>query len=348
MEKMKKEKEAKSIRKLATEKWRENCGRISISLAIFSLFVILSLGLAFLSPFTLIITLPFVIIPSFFALSGVFVIPEKENERESLSFFILYRNFYTPLFRGGYRVLIGLLKALLVFAVSLTVFTAIVYGVVLAKDQTFIDLINSIGTDISNQDLINQLVEYIESNELVSTLTNVSIIVSLNLSLLTFVHHLGVHSIKIYHNFLTNAPLPFSDLNYIYNITYSKIKHSIRKDYFKAFWFVQLALFIGAFGGSVLGWFLLNNVSPEQIFIFGTFIAFIFILFFIPYYLFASRLIYQKYATNFIETFIKESFKSIEEIKKTTKIDPEKEKEIKDFLENQVKVDNEENKEDKK
>lgn len=344
---MKKEKTELSIRKAATEKWLQNNGKVTISLALFCLFSILSLIIGFLEPITLILTVPFLVVPSYFSLSGTLIVTEAQKDHEEMSFFILFRNYFSSFFRGCYRIIIGALKALLAFSISLTIITIILCVCVLQKDPAFTDLLSQIPA-MTDEEYLRELVNFVTSNESIVFITRISTIGSLGIATLVFLHHFGVHSVKVYHNFLTLTPLPVSDLNYIYNVAYRKIRRPFRKDYFKTFWFVHLLIVLGLAGGSVFSWFILKNASAEQCFVVGLFCSFVLVIFILPYYLYGTRFLYQKYSPEIMKTFVEESFKSIDEIKKTTEIDPEKEKQIKEFLEKQLSDLNDKNDVEKK
>ena len=103
----------------------------------------------------------------------------------------------------------------------------------------------------------------------------------------------------------------------------------------KAFWFLTLLLIIGYAGGVLISYFFINNIDMVQMNIIGLFGSFILLLMFVPYYLNASQLIFEKYKGQYIDTLIDLSKKSLEEMKKMQAISEEKEKEVMQMIESQ-------------
>lgn len=338
-----------SIRKEALKLTAKKFANMSVPLSIFAVLFILSLIAAYFVPLTLIITVPFLVIPSFFGLTGCSAFLSKKEGKEGTTFVFMFRSYFSGLFRGGYKVIIGLIFTIIIYIGISLLLSIILSNTVLVNDPGFIELRNAIQT-ITDVATLNKIVgEYLSNNELFN---NVVLIISaggLFVGVWYFIHHVCTNNIKYYNNLISATPLPIPDLNIIHKFTVRKVRGSFYKDYYGSLWLFLLLLPIGMVGGTLLGKLVIPNTSPIQCAIIGLFGIFVLTLFFIPYYLNVAEIIYLKYSRNYIETFVNLSLQSIEQLKKTQQIDPEKEKAVMEFLEKQKESikDKEDKKEDK-
>lgn len=316
---------------------------VSLPLSFFALITILMLVLGYFVPFTLILSLPFVIIPSFFSLAAINSFASNPNTHEGIGFFVMFRAYYSQIFRGGYKVILGLLKALLAFLVSSVILSSILAVTVLAKDPGYLSLAEEI-KEITDPNVLTDAIDnFINTNQTINNITIIVNCVSTYFALYMFMHHFGVNSVKYNYNFLAKMPLPMQDLNIISKQVHKENRKGFYKDYYRAFWFLAIILTIGYFGGATLAYFFINNVNMVQISFVGLFGAFILLLFFVPYFLNASIIIISSYRKNYFHTLIKLSKKSLLEMKRAKAITEEKEKEVIDLLESQNDVDKDEN-----
>lgn len=314
---------------------------VSLPLSFFALLTILAFILGFIAPITFILTIPFIIIPSFFAVSAINTIAPNQNTHEGIGFFIMFRAYFSQLFRGGYKVIIGLLKALVVFIISSVILSAILSTTILNKDSSYIEFVNHINAMTDANEIAAELAKFLETNK---TLNNLMVIIngcSTFLALYIFMHHFAINSIKYNYNFVSKLPLPMQDLNLIQKTVIKQNRKNFYKDYYKATWFLGLILVLGYAAGFLFPYFFINNIDMIQISVVGMFVSFIFLLFFVPYFLSVSQIIFAKYRENYVETLIELTKKSLEELTKTKSITAEKEKEILSIMESQ----REENKE---
>lgn len=324
-------KQEKSIKKLAFSDLKSKYTNLLLPLSIFAVIFILSLMLAFVSPITLILTVPFLIIPGFFSLTAITVSPANTTKTGSL-YFLLYRNYFSPFFKSGYRVIIGFLKALLVYAIISSIASTVFEYTILIHDPAYTDLINQMENLESIDSIIPTILNLVETNGSFKLFMFLTTTIAFFGGFYMFVHHLSINSMKMYLNLSSPTPMPSSDLNLINKMTMKKIRKGFYKEYVKALWFFPIILLIGYAGGVVLGYFLIPNLDALQCSLLGVFFDFILVLFLLPYFFNVLRFIFERYRTNYIDTFIDLSMKSIEELKKTTTISEEKEKQIKEFL----------------
>lgn len=318
---------------------------VSLPLSFFAILAIAVLVLAFFAPITLFLTVPFIIIPSFFAIAAINTIAVNKNTHEGLGFFVMFRAYFSQIFRGGYKVIFGFLKSLLVYVVVSVILTAILTSTVLAKDLGYISFMNEIEAMTDANLITDALNRFMETNATFNNLIVITSLVSSFCSFLMFIHHLSVNSIKYNYNFVSKLPLPMQDLNLIFKVVLKQNRGRFYKLYYKAFWFLLLLLIVGYGGGAAIAYFFLPNINMGQIPVIGLFGAFVILMFFIPYFINASMFIFNEFRSNYIDTLIDLSKKSLEEMKKAQAISEEKEKEILNVIESQKNV--EKNIEDK-
>lgn len=343
---MKDKKTEKTISKLAFEKYRNSFNTIMLPLSFFALICIVSIILEFIAPSSAFLTVPFLAIPALFALSAVNSISNQTNGREGIGFFVMWRTYFSGFFRGGYRVITGFFKSLLVYLVTSIVVSTILIYAIMTKDVGYTEFLNSLSTVATIDDALNSMVVFIETNQTFKLITFIADTLAFTCGAIMFVHHISINGVKYYHNFLTATPIPASDLNVIHKETMKKMRKPFYKDYYKSEWFLLVLVFVSLLGFSAVSYFFIPNFNNIHGIVFAVFATFVICLFFLPYHLNVLQLLYKKYKNQYISTFVKLSFESLEEIKKTQEIDPEKEKEIRAFLSKQEEDIN--NKEDEK
>jgi len=309
---------------------------VSMPLSFFAVLSILVLALGFYVPLTLIFTIPFVIIPAFFSVSAINTLAPNKNTHEVVGFFVMFRGYFSPIFRGGYRVIIGFLKAVATFIVISVILTSILTTTILSKDPAYIEL-QSITDPQKFLDAFNNFVSTNENFNNIMTITYMGGSIGF---FVMFIHHFAVNSFKYNYNFLAKLPLPMHDLNLINKEVMHKNRKSFIKEYAKAFWFVGLILVVSYVGGMLLSYFFIPGLNANQFTIVGLFAALIIGLFFIPYFLNASQLIFLKLRPHFIDSLIDLSKKSLAEMKKAKQISEDKEKEVMNIIEAQKEEEN--------
>lgn len=321
---------------------------LSLPLSFFALITVGILALGFYVPLTLVLTVPFIIIPFFFSVSAINSIASNNNAHEGIGFFIMFRAYFTQLFRGGYRVIMGLLKTLLVFLISSVVLSGILSVTVLSKDPGYIAFMEQVKTITDNNELTNALNNFINTNETFNTILIITNGVSFFLASYMFLHHFAVNSIKYNYNFAAKMPLPMQDLNLIFKLVLKKNRRDFYKQYYKSFWFLGLIFILGFAGGTVISYFFIPNVDMVQMCVIGLFTSFILLLLFIPYFLSTSELIFNNYKSAFVDTLIDLSKQSLEQMKKMQAISEDKEKEVLQIIEAQKEEQSEEKDKDPK
>ena len=315
---------------------------VSLPLSFFAVLTIGILALGFYVPITLVLTIPFIVIPSFFAVAAINTIAPNENTHEALGFFIMFKAYFSQVFIGGYKVIIGILKALLAFLIVSVVLTAILTPTIISKDPGYIELLSI--TD-PNQ-FADAFDNFVSNNETFNNVMNITYMCSSFGFFVMCIHHFAVHSFKYNYNFLSAIPLPMHDLNIINKEVMKKNRWSYLKEHYKALWFIGLILLLGFTGGELLAYFLMKDINVAQIPVVGLFFALILGLFFIPYFLNVSQQIFMNFRPLYVDTLINLTKKSLEEMKKANQISEDKEKEVLKVIESQ-KIDIENSNKDK-
>lgn len=234
-----------------------------VHLFFFVLFTLLSLMLAYVLPYSLILTVPFVIAPSYFAFSSVSVAIDAKHGEE-VTFFRMFRVYFSNLFFGGYRLLLGLLKslgayvgleALLILIFDLTVFSKIPGYSAFAEK-----LIET--TDYSA--VFDEYYKFITSNATMVKFTMLATLISLVFASFFFIQHVGKHSLKMRRNLFRKPPLPSAQVTYVYKTVRREHRGELIKTYFKCSWFYQLLLVLAGAGGVLISFFLLKNIDAFQ------------------------------------------------------------------------------------
>lgn len=321
---------------------------VSLPLSFFALITILMLVLGFFFPITLILSLPFVVIPSFFSVAAINTLATNENTHEGIGFFVMFRSYFNQIFRGGYRVIWGLVKSLLVFLGSSLILTFIFSATILTKDQSYVAFMNEIKNISDTAEIANAIENFVNTNKTINEITILVNCLSTFFAFYMFMHHFGVNSVKYNYNFVAKMPLPMQDLNVISKKVQKENGKNFYKDYYKAFWFLGLILIIGYFAGSLLAYFYFDNINMVQICFIGFFGSFILLLLFVPYFLSASSIIISSYRKKYFHTLMDLTKKSLLQMRRAKEITEDKEKEVINLLESQNDVDKDDEEKDKK
>lgn len=324
----------KSISATAFKRAKSSFVTISLPLSFFALLTILMLILAFVAQWTLLLTVPFIIVPAFFSVAALNTLVDRPEAPVGVGFFVMFRGYFSQPFRGGFRVIFGLLKFFFVYLIVSLLLTVILTNTVLNKDPAYLAFIESSKT-MTDAEFIDATAKFISENASFKMIMFVTTSAGLLGGTYMFLHHITTGLVKYNYNFLSKLPLPTQDLNVIHKAVMKKNRAAFNKDYYKVVWFLAL-IFIGGYAlGTLIPYFFLPQISPLSCPVIGLFVAFILLLFFIPYLINGMQLIFEKYRSEYTNTFIELSMKSIEEIKKHQEISEEKEKEILQFLESQ-------------
>ena len=327
----KKDKTTSSVFRTVLAETRKTSDGFSIELLYFSLFTIISLIIAYLVPFSLIVTVPFVIVPSYFAFTSMRAV-KFQNKDVRPSFFKLFSLYFSQLFFGGYRLLVGFLKSLLVYLVVTTIlFTIFEYSVFLNIPE-FKAIVDKIATTNDYTSVLNEFDSFLLNNETIKGYVFIISSVALTCASIMFIHHIGKHSIKMKRNFFIKHAAPIKLLYVVDRRVRRDHFKDFLKIYFKGAWFIQLALLIAGSGGILLGYFFLRNQDVSSVSIISIFLMFLVAIPFMNYIAKLQEYLYFKYQKAYEDTFVKITLEMITKYKDKLEIEEKDLSELEQIL----------------
>ncbi len=336
-----------SITKQAFKIYHANLSSyLSIS-SIFGTIALLCFVLAYFFPISLILSVPIIFSPSIFALQASLMSLNSKEEGSPIKIYFKYFGLYfTSLFRGGYRSLIGLIKALAALSI-ITTLVAIPISIV--AYQTIPELKDII---VNNATLTpEQLDAIILNNNLLKYGSMFAVGGGLLAGSYFYIHHLFAHSL-IYASMLhTNEPLVMRAYSYIFRIVFSYFRRTFYKEYYKAVWWLIIIYIIGyclGFSGLLLLKKDFIYYSPQIIGLAG---GFILILFFLPYVFNVVELILINHIDEYNRANMNATMTLVNQLKAKGGLSPNEEEEITktlNKLNTDINKDNKGNEDEKK
>lgn len=265
--------------------WSDYKKNISLKLSLTATYIFILacvIMLAVLFPFSFIITVPFIVLPFTVSYIGALEAPAVAGTLPIRSFFIFYPVYYSPIFFGGFRALLGLLKSILISIAFSSVLTLILYFTYLKNQPGFAEILHEIQNATSASAIetaINHFFEF-EPAKFVSQISN---LVGGFFGIWTFIRHCLLNSEKIIFNLVTPKPLPIKALNRLHVSASHARRKEFFKEYFGATWYVILWFILVFGGGASLSMFVFKLDSTTSLMI-GLFAAIVLSFPFIPYY----------------------------------------------------------------
>ena len=341
--KTKKETECLTFRSVLIELKKDHFG-FSLQLLYFLLSVILSLILAYVFPYSLILTLPLLMVPCYFAFCGSNTLISLKI-KEKPSFFKLFRAYFNGFFMGGYRILIGFLKSLIVYLVCNTVLLTIFEATLFKKYPEFnavLEKITSSAESTSISESVNEFNETLLSNPSLQKWIYFCSAISLTLAGIVFIYHIAKHSMKMRRNFFLKQSIPMKQFNIVERRIRKENRKFILGSYFRTTWFIQILFFLAAGGGITLSFFFLKEFSGAQAFVISLFLIFLVSLPFFNYFAKVQDMLYEKLSKKYEHTFATMTLEFLTKYKERIGIAEEDVKKIEEILNAQK----EENKEE--
>ena len=296
----------------------------------FALFTILSLILAYLFPFSLILTIPFLIIPSWFAFNSVTSIKGVKNS-ENINFFMMFKGYFSPLFFGGYRLFLGFLKAFGAYVgVSSIAFT--VYSeVALRSNAEYQAILEKMNSAAELEVVMNELNDFLLSPAMAKP---VFLILSIGIVLASFVflQHILKHSMKMRRNLFTRQPIPMKQFHMIDARVRKNNRKLLWASYLSATWFIQLLVILGAAGGIVFAYFFLAELDPFKAVVIAAFLIFVLTLPLLNYVSVAQNMLYLALRRKYEETFVNMTLEFLTKFKDKLGLEEEEAKKIEALL----------------
>lgn len=304
---------------------------------------IIILALAFLSSYSLLITIPFVATPFFFALQLTHAYIHMKDDMDGRRFSGYVKTYFSPAGFGTYRIIRTTLFSLLFSVIGSFVFVLLYTYIGQANGLEINESLNAMMEAYRNNDSETML--SIMNSEPIASLYKWAVVFESFVFALSFLFHVLRYGVLGYFHF----SMPNAGARSI-NMLYRKALHSAKtsgynKDYFAAIWpvilVVALSLCLGIWLGvtlsnieSVSYFFANNSYFSETTFvmIIGMFVCSIFLLLSLPYYFEAMSMIYQKYESSFGEAAFEFANEALRQLKEQQKLGEEEQKQIEEAL----------------
>ena len=270
------------IGKATWQDYKKDFGAKSTLTAMYVFVLACSLLLNIWIGATMIITIPFVVLPFTFSYIATLSGLPLAKQAPIKSFFLFYPIYFSSIFFGGFRAILGFLKSILISIVFAALLTIILYYTYLRGQPGFAEILQ----EIQNANSVKEMevaMEHFYAFSPANFALNISSMVGTLFGVYVFVRHCLLNSEKFYLNLMTNKPLPMKALTRLY-ITAAHIR---RKDFFKeyygAVWYVGL-WFIATFAAAMAVSNLVFNLDATRSMFIGLFVSLILLFPFIPYY----------------------------------------------------------------
>lgn len=335
-----------TVFKIVLKEVKANKHGFSPQLFWFVFLTLLSLCLAYLLPYSLIVTIPLVILPSYFAFTAMNVIKGTKNS-EGVTFWRMYRAYFSQLFFGGYRVWIGLLKSFGAYFVSTFVGFLIFDLTFLNGNSEYQEILNKSMDPAQMNQATSELLDFLSRPEFAKFLFFLTAF-SILLAVFFFVHHIFKNSIKMRRNVFSKTPFPIRQFAIVDRKVRSKNRKFLLHTYFTCSWFIKLSLLLAAGGGIVFSYFFLKELNPIQAAVISMFLMFVVSIPFLNYISTLEDYIFFCFAKQYEDTFVSITLEFLTKFKDKIGIEEEEAKKIQEMLEAQKKEFDEPKKEDKK
>lgn len=328
---MKKDKKEINFSNVLSEVRKDRNG-MSMQLFSFVIITLLCLMLAYVLPFSLVVTIPFVIMPAYFGFTST-NIAQKTKGGENVSFFRMFRVYFTQLFFGGYRLLFGFLKSFAAYAGSLVVILTIFESTLFTTVPGYNAILQKIASTTDVNSVFEEFMDFMSSNELMLKYMSIATSFSLLLAVFFFIQHVGKQSVKMRRNLFRQPPLPVAQINYVYKFVRKENRSDLIRTYFKTAWFYQLIIVLAGAGGVLINFFLLKDYDGTQ----GVVISLVLMLLvsipFLNYIAKMQDLIFISLSNKFEETNIRVTLELLNRYKDKINISEEDAKKIQEVLE---------------
>ena len=290
-----------SIDKQIRQNYLKNFVSKSSLVAVFALFVIVCLLVAYFLPFTLFFTIPLLLLP---LLAGLIAENLSANTKPSSTRNMLlgFRIYYSKQFFGIFRVLEAILKTMIVYMMISSVLTIILHLTVGMSDPTYASLVNSIITDRNIEDLNGKIQELLGNSTFIF-IENIAEIAAIGLASYMMVHHVLTHSIKVFYNLLGRNILSAPAVNVIHRRAFPNFRKYFYRDYYSSFWYLIIIYVVFYVGGALLGLLVLNRAGSESAII-GLFFSLIGTVFFLPIVFDTMQVIFSIYSLYYIQALM--------------------------------------------
>lgn len=289
-------------------------GQIFALLFVFPLISSASIGIGLINPSFLYLTIPLIILPSLFSLqvSLNFLIEGRGiSNKASFNFFLSY---YSPQFKGCYRVILTFLKSLLVSLVFSLVATLGYYFIAISVSPAFKESIDQIMSLMQSEGL-NSFNKFFENRDFL-IFYHFSQGVPLLFSSLYFCHNILLNSLNVHIRSRVGSSSS-SALNSLFSFMVRSDKKLFYWSFVKRNWPGYLFYALGFISGYIFSVFVFPSY-PTFAICFALFFGIFCLAFYLPFTFVSSDLFIRNNDQNIKKFFIEFSLKSLEELKKSS------------------------------
>lgn len=318
------------IGKEAWKEYKKDFGAKSTLTAMYVFILAICLLLNIWVGFTMVITIPFFVLPFTFAYLSTLAGLNISKSAPIKSFFAFYPLYFQSLFFGGFKALIGFLKAILISVIFSTLLTIILYYTFLRGQPGFAEILKEIelANDVKSMQIA---MDHFFAFEPANLTMKIASLVGSYFAAYTFIRHCLLNSEKFYLNLLTPKPMPMRAISRLYVVAAHIRRKEFYKEYYGAVWYVALWLLLTFGGATYVAGFIFNFDATRSLFV-GLFASLILLLPFIPYYFDVLRLIFIASTDDYSKASIRLSEKTLNDLKRTNQLSEEDRKKIEEEI----------------
>jgi len=264
---------------------------LKISLTAFYVFILsLVLFLGFITIYSFILTIPFIVLPFTFSYISIIASSNLKVEPKISNLFKLYPLYFKNTFSGGFRAINGFFySVLLTIGVSLVSYIIFFYAY-LQFQPGFMDAFNNLRAATTTEK-INEAMTALTNLECVKFATDVTSLIATYVAVFFFIRFCLINSEKFFFNLLNVNPIPMRGCNALYKRMRKIRRGEFFKEHFLGTWYLHLAFVLLLGGGTALSYLVLKLDGQTSV-LCGLFMTLILMIPLIPYYFQFSACIY--------------------------------------------------------
>ena len=318
---------------IGKETWKEykkDFGAKSTLTAMYVFLLACSLLMNIWFSATMILTLPFIVLPFTFAYFATICGMPISKQAPIKSFFLFYPVYFTQFFFGGFRAILGFFKSLLISVVFTALLTIILYYTYLRGQPGFAEILQEIEA-AKNIAEMNTAMDHFYAFSPANLTLNIASMVGTFFGAWVFIRHCLLNSEKFCLNLLTNKPLPMKAVNRLYLTAAHLRRKQFYKEYYGAVWYIVL-WFVLTFGGAAYVSAFIFNLTANQALFIGLFVSLVLNFPFIPYYFEVIKNVFIASSDDYSKASIQLSERALFDLKKNNQISEDEQKKLEEEL----------------
>jgi hypothetical protein len=302
----------------------------------FLMVVLMVMALGIWYPVTLYFTVPFILIPFFFAFQMAATYLRRGDEITNRQFFAYFGAYFGMPFFGAYRVSRSFLLALAWSIVAGLAVAIIYYLIGMQVSPDFADAIKNLYS-IWDNGSSSDFTAFVTSNTSIIIFQNVVGISELFVGFYLFLHYIASNGCNPYLRSVIVGASPHV-CNVIYAGGIHLVKDKFWKDYYGALWHGILLIALGFALGVWIGFALHFDVVAAAVTGFSG--AAILLSFYLPYYFLVIGLLADKYRNSFADYSIRMAQETLRRLKETQQLSAEEAQHLQDSIDSAQKARN--------